>query len=319
MGIVKAKKLVTFAIPFMLLAGCGTDKTDAKPKEKVESKSETKEKLSKEKYPTRMTGLSSELVRKITVITEIAMDKPKKETDLKKEIQKEESELQKIIAKFKKIDPQKEFEDAHKEILKAVDCYSEAYALQVEIIKGKGKVTDEDREKSLKSQWTWINEGNKYWHKGFVPIESHNEKEAKALGFDVDTKTDSKSSTTSDNGNVQISADGKELFGTWGSYRGSEFHKGLDLREDNSFTAYDDTGKSSYEDNHMTGTWLYNADKKHVTMIPTEFVKDGKKIDARQMNAVVDYTVEFLRAGSLRMVDSKGNKLEVEKTEVNIV
>ncbi|MGQ0515366.1 hypothetical protein ACT453_26235 [Bacillus sp. D-CC] len=42
----KAKKLVTFAIPFMLLAGCGTDKTDAKPKEKVESKSETKEKLS---------------------------------------------------------------------------------------------------------------------------------------------------------------------------------------------------------------------------------------------------------------------------------
>ncbi|WP_372584390.1 MULTISPECIES: hypothetical protein [Bacillus cereus group] len=45
----------------------------------------------------------------------------------------------------------------------------------------------------------------------------------------------------------------------------------------------------------------------------TKFVKDGKKIDARQMNAVVDYTVEFLRAGSLRMVDSKGNKLEVER------
>ncbi|WP_423734486.1 DUF7018 domain-containing (lipo)protein, partial [Bacillus cereus] len=202
-----AKKLVTFAIPFMLLAGCGTDKTDAKPKEKVESKSETKEKLSKEKYPTRMTGLSSELVQKITVITEIAMDKTKKETDLKKEILKEESELQKIITKFKKIDPPKEFEDAHKEILKAVDCYSEAYALQVEIIKGKGKVTDEDREKSKKSM-DLINEGNKYWHKGFDPIESHNEKEAKALGFDVDTKIDSKSSTTSDNGNVQISADG---------------------------------------------------------------------------------------------------------------
>lgn len=33
-GIVKAKKLVMFVIPFMLLAGCGTDKTDAKPKEK---------------------------------------------------------------------------------------------------------------------------------------------------------------------------------------------------------------------------------------------------------------------------------------------
>lgn len=311
-GILKAMKLVTFAIPFMLLAGCGTDKTDAKPKEKVESKSETKEKLSKEKYPTRMTGLSSELVQKITVITEIAMDKTKKETDLKKEILKEESELQKIIAKFKKIDPPKEFEDAHKEILKAVDCYSEAYALQVEILKGKGKVTDEDREKSKKSM-DLINEGNKYWHKGFDPIESHNEKEAKTLGFDVDTKTNSKSSTTSDNGNVQISADGNELIGSWGRYKGSEFRKGLDFRQDKSFTAYDDTGNSSYEDNHMTGTWLYNKDSNKVTLIPTEFVKDGKKIDARQMNAVVDYTVEFLRAGSLRMVDSKGNKLEVEK------
>lgn len=75
----------------MLLAGCGTDKTDAKPKEKVESKSETKEKLSKEKYPTRMTGLSSELVQKITVITEIAMDKTKKETDLKERNSKKKS------------------------------------------------------------------------------------------------------------------------------------------------------------------------------------------------------------------------------------
>ncbi|MED1014835.1 DUF7018 domain-containing (lipo)protein, partial [Bacillus mycoides] len=111
----KAKKLVTLAVPFMLLVGCGTDKTEAKPKEKVESKEETKEKLSKEKYPTRMTNLSSELVQKITVITELAMDKDKDEKSLVKEIVKEESEVQKSIAKFKKIEPPKEFEDSHKE------------------------------------------------------------------------------------------------------------------------------------------------------------------------------------------------------------
>lgn len=73
----KAKKLVTLAIPVMLLVGCGTDKTDAKPKGKVESKAETKDKLSKEKYPVRMMNLSSELTQKITVITEIAMTKAK--------------------------------------------------------------------------------------------------------------------------------------------------------------------------------------------------------------------------------------------------
>jgi hypothetical protein len=31
----KAKKLVTLAVPFMLLVGCGTEKTEAKPKEIV--------------------------------------------------------------------------------------------------------------------------------------------------------------------------------------------------------------------------------------------------------------------------------------------
>ncbi|WP_439876914.1 hypothetical protein ACSLGG_31140 (plasmid) [Bacillus mycoides] len=51
----KAKKLVTLAIPFMLLVGCGSDKTEAKPKEKVEFKVETKEKLTKEKYPVHMS------------------------------------------------------------------------------------------------------------------------------------------------------------------------------------------------------------------------------------------------------------------------
>ncbi|MED1047807.1 DUF3994 domain-containing protein [Bacillus mycoides] len=308
----KAKKLVTLAVPFMLLVGCGTDKTEAKPKEKVESKEETKEKLSKEKYPTRMTNLSSELVQKITVITELAMDKDKDEKSLVKEIVKEESEVQKSIAKFKKIEPPKEFEDSHKEILKAVDCYSKAYALQVEIIKGKGKVTDEDRNKSQKSM-DLIKEGNEYWQKGYAPLQDAQLDQANAIGKKTGVQFDKPSTSNSDDDSVQVSKDGKELLGEWGSYKGSEFHKGLDFREDNSFTAYDDTGKSSYEDNHMTGTWLFDADKKQVTLLPTEFVKDGKKIDAKNTNAFVEYKLEFLRAGSLKMTDSKGNTITAER------
>ncbi|MGE6599817.1 DUF7018 domain-containing (lipo)protein [Bacillus proteolyticus] len=312
----KVKKLVALAVPFMLLVGCGTDKTEAKPKEKVEAKSETKEKLSKEKYPLRMTKLSSELVNQITVITEIAMDKDKEEKALKKEIIKEESELQKIIAKFKQIEPPKEFVDSHKEILKAVDCYSKAYALQVEIINGKGKVTDEDRDKTKKSM-KLIKEGNEYWQTGYAPIQDAQLDQANELGkktgVQFDKPSTSKSDSNSEDSSVQVSSDGKELLGEWGSYRGSEFHKGLDFREDNSFTAYDDTGKTSYEDNHMTGTWIFDADKKQVTLLPTEFVKDGKKIDAKNTNAFVEYKLEFLRAGSLKMTDDKGNTITGER------
>ncbi|WP_242215694.1 DUF7018 domain-containing (lipo)protein [Bacillus cereus group sp. BfR-BA-01383] len=308
----RAKKLVTLAVPFMLLVGCGTDKTEAKPKEKVESKEETKEKLSKEKYPLRMTKLSSELVNQITVITEIAMDKDKDEKVLKKEIIKEESELQKIIAKFKQVAPPKEFVDSHKQILKAVDCYSKAYALQVEVINGKGKITEEDRSKSQKSM-DLIKEGNEYWQKGYAPLQDAQLDQANELGKKTGVQFDKPSTSSSDDDSVQVSQDGKELLGEWGNYKGSEFHKGLDFREDNSFTAYDDTGKTSYEDNHMTGTWIFDADKKQVTLLPTEFVKDGKKIDAKNTNAFVEYKLEFLRAGSLKMTDGKGNTIEAER------
>ena len=63
----------------------------------------------------------------------------------------------------------------------------------------------------------------------------------------------------------------------------------------------------------MTGTWLFDADKKQVTLLPTEFVKDGKKIDAKNTNAFVEYKLEFLRAGSLKMTDSKGNTITAER------
>lgn len=103
------------------------------------------------------------------------------------------------------------------------------------------------------------------------------------------------------------------MLGEWGSYKGSKFYVGLEFKEDGTYTAYDDTGKTSYEDNHMTGTWFYSADKKQITFIPKEFVKDGKKLEAKQMNAVVDHNVEFFRAGSLKMTDGKGNTITAER------
>nr|WP_235676351.1 hypothetical protein [Bacillus mycoides] len=107
---------------------------------------------------------------------------------------------------------------------------------------------------------------------------------------------------------------GKELIGEWGSYKGADFHKGLEFREDETFTLYDDSGKTSYEENHMEGTWFYSQDKKQVTMMPKEFVKDGKKIDEKQMEVAVDYKIEYFKDGSLKMVDTKkGNRITAER------
>lgn len=304
----KAKKLVTLAVPFMLLIGCGTDKTEAKPKEKVESKVETKEKLTKEKYPAHMSELSSELMKQVIKITEVAVNTSKDIKAVQKEFLKEEAELQKVIVKFDKVEPPKEYQDTHKDLVKAVDCYSKAYKLQAEIIKSDSKdlVKYEEKSKEFKEL---IRKGTELWKTGSEPIQG-------AIKDKVNPfPNKSNSSTTSQsNDSIQIASDGKELFGEWGNYRESVFHTGLNLREDGTYTMYDDSGKTSYEDNHMTGTWHYNGSKKEITFIPKEFVKDGKTVDAKYMEVAVDYRVEEFKNGYLKIVDTKkGNTVTAER------
>ncbi|MEM5605232.1 hypothetical protein AAHB51_15250 [Bacillus cereus] len=149
----KVKKLVTLAVPFMLLVGCGSEKTDAKPKEKVESKAETKEKLSKDKYPDRITAISTEFLQKVTEMSETAKDRTTSDNEVSKKILAQVKDIQKIIKKFDTIEPPVEYRDAHKDILKAVDCYKEAYSIQEEILTSDKKADEKElKDKAVKSK-----------------------------------------------------------------------------------------------------------------------------------------------------------------------
>ncbi|WP_373694090.1 DUF3994 domain-containing protein, partial [Bacillus pseudomycoides] len=102
--------------------------------------------------------------------------------------------------------------------------------------------------------------GSEHWETGLQPLQQvvvgkANEIEGKTA-YKIESSSTSDISTIS-NETVQRSMDVKELFGEWGSYKGSDFNKGIEFREDGSFTAYDDTGKTSYEENHMEGSWYY--------------------------------------------------------------
>ncbi|MGG2066905.1 DUF7018 domain-containing (lipo)protein [Bacillus sp. S14(2024)] len=301
-------KLLCFAIPLMLLGGCATNSSANKPKDKIEAKEENKEKLTKEKYPIRMTALASELMQKISEITEMAMDKNKDEKTLAKEILKEESNLQKIIAKFHKIEPPKEFEESHKTILKAVDCYSKAYKIQADIVKSGSKDTSKASE-SMKL----IKEGNEYWVEGFKPLQDAQLNQANSLSDKTGVKFDSPSTSKSDGTDIKISEEGKEWQGEWGSYVGSDFRKSLEFRGDHTYTAFDDTGKGSYEDNHMLGEWYYDADTKELSLSPTEFVRNGKKIDPKDMKVLVKYKVKSFDGNHFHIIDEKGTEIKAEK------
>ncbi|MGG3528367.1 hypothetical protein COM13_12200 [Bacillus pseudomycoides] len=162
----KFKKLITLAVPMMLLGGCGTDNAEKKADTKIEIKAEEKEKLTKEAYPSRMSNLHYELKLKMEEITEIAKRKDKDVKEQNKEILKGTDELQQVFDKFYKIDPPKEFEESHKTLIKAIDCYKEAFDTQLSLAKS-GSVTKKKTEQLKELMY----KGNDYLEEGMQPID----------------------------------------------------------------------------------------------------------------------------------------------------
>ncbi|PEK59583.1 DUF7018 domain-containing (lipo)protein [Bacillus pseudomycoides] len=299
----KAKRLITLVLPIMLLGGCATDKAETKTKDKVEAKSETKEKevtnekISKEEYPNHMYKIRSDLELELNEFMEIASQTKDKSNDIKrlnKELFEKEAEIQEIIAKFHKIEPPKEFEKEHKTILKAVDCYSEAFTKLVKSAKSNS-ITKEKTEESK----TLVLKGNDYLKEGYTPL--------------ADAIADAGEKKLQATEHSEFPKDSKEFIGEWGHFEGSEFVKALDFKKDGTYTIFDDKGKTSFQDNHMTGKWSYKPDSKRFTMTIGEYVKDGQKMDTSQLGESVDYTLEIFLNDYLNMVDAKGNRIDVQK------
>ncbi|MEI4802949.1 hypothetical protein WAZ07_16850 [Bacillus sp. FJAT-51639] len=296
----KAKKLVSLALPIMLLGGCGADTGADKPSTKVEAKQDKKEVLSKDKYLVKINDLAMELTQKITEITDMAMDKSNDEKTFAKEFVKQEADLQKTIKKFNSFEPPKEFKDAHKGILKAVDCYSKAYQTQAQEL-----VKKEPDQTKLKESMELVKQGKDYWTTGMKPIQKAED--------DLQSSTRSKDKTELAKDSIKVSENGKELVGEWGSYSGSTFNVGLDFRSDGKYSAFDDTGKTTHEQNHIYGEWIYNADTNKLTLDASEYVKDGKKYDKDDLRVSIKFSVKSIKGDTLTLVDEKGQEQVLQK------
>ncbi|WP_439876913.1 DUF7018 domain-containing (lipo)protein (plasmid) [Bacillus mycoides] len=176
-------------------------------------------------------------MKQVIKITEVAVNTSKDIKTVQKEFLKEEAELQQVIVKFDKVEPPKEYQDTHKDLVKAVDCYSKAYKLQAEIIKpdSKDSAKNEAKSKEFKEFKELIKQGTELWKTGSEPIQGAIKDKINPSQNKSDSFTTSKS-----NDYIQIASGGKELFGEWGNYSDSVFHTGLNLREDGTYTMYDD-------------------------------------------------------------------------------
>ncbi|MGG2093437.1 hypothetical protein AB1283_12095 [Bacillus sp. S13(2024)] len=148
----RVNRLLCFAIPLMLLGGCGTnssaDKVDKKADTKVEQKSETKDvkkenkltvakeetstkQLTVKEYAPAIMEPMTDVIKIQTEIQKLSVsDKPFDE--LRTEMKGYVSRLKVYYNKVREINPPNEFKEDHKQMVKAMDTYDEAYKLQLE-------------------------------------------------------------------------------------------------------------------------------------------------------------------------------------------
>lgn len=252
----KVKKLITAAVPVMLLFGCGVEKTDSTNTEKA-AQSQTvvkKEKVSKEDYPNKINDLCvefDEVFAEYNAVTEDFLQGKKEKEDVIAKLK----ELNGVVDKFLAIDPPSEYKDTQKDVEKAMNHYIKSFKLAEDSFNAKKNAKPSAKDFMDKAT-VELEEGDKYWKKfnkaledkvtfgdGTITIKDLKELDKKA-GIDVDAIE------------KHLSKDGKELIGIWGFNDPSGFMVSLILKEDKTFETY---GKGEYPDkkNLLTGKWEY--------------------------------------------------------------
>ncbi|WP_227495274.1 DUF7018 domain-containing (lipo)protein [Bacillus cereus] len=174
----KAKNLVCFALPLMLLGGCGTDSSEKDSKKagttvQNENKSsfEGKEdkltaakedQLTVKEYPSKIKALAAELIKTGIDIQTMATSN-KTEAEKIKEFEGLVERVTTTAKSIKEVNPPNEFNEDHQTVIKAMDTYSKAYNLQLESVK-------EMDEEKMKTSLNMIAEGGKYWKEATANI-----------------------------------------------------------------------------------------------------------------------------------------------------
>lgn len=295
----KVNKLLCFAISLTLLGGCGTDTTADKTDKKVESAETKKEVLTKDTYVPTITALTSDFTKELSELQIIALS-DKSNKDKTKEANKKLDELQKMTDKFRNIEPPEEFKDTHEGIVKAMDYYSKGFKLQKEAI------NDNLNQDKVNQSFEQFKLGSEAWIEAASDISDMQTEQVNGLTNNLDGSASDTKSDSSDRP-INISQDGKELVGKWGSYIGSDFYVGLEFNSDGTFAGYDDTGVYSHEDNYFNGKWSYDSNSKTITLNVANFVKDGEKQEFDHSKELEIY-VKYFNAGAFEFTDSSSDE-----------
>ncbi|PGF05292.1 hypothetical protein [Bacillus toyonensis] len=142
------RKVLAIALPVMLLSnvGCSADWIFAKDNENEIHAIEKEDKKAEQSYSDNITRLTSQLEIDVTELQKYFFDSS--ETG-KEDLNTRLALFKTTISKIKKLDVPKDYKEAHKEVIKAVDLYESSINDRLESIEKKDqKGIDESKEKT---------------------------------------------------------------------------------------------------------------------------------------------------------------------------
>ncbi|PHE64185.1 hypothetical protein COF68_04885 [Bacillus toyonensis] len=324
----KAKKLVTLAIPVMLLSGCITVETSKKeePKKEESQKASTESNSSKESSSNSSKNSSSD-VKKVRVLAE---DYPKYLIDLgndfdakfreyndvvgdavkgnksRKDVITSVENIYKAIDKFEEIDPPAKYVDAQKDIEKATALYRKAFEGVERIFKqNEEKNTGGKTDKEvIENAEKLVKEGDKYW---IAVYNQMKDELTKSTGGAVSSNEKSGVSDTSGVNEENVKSkvtDGTELIADWGLETSDGFKPSLIIKGGNKFELYI-AGDYPNKNNVAEGTWSYDKNSMTMTFHIAKQMDKGKEVELAKRDFA--YVVQNFEGKTMQLLNKETN------------
>ncbi len=299
-------KVLSVAIPIMLLAGCGgVDKASTDKKDKVEQQTAAKkQKVSKEDYPNKINDLCVEFDSKFTDFNKTMRDALDGKGGTKKDVVNKLNEVNKVVDKFLEIEPPTEYAETQKDVEKAMEHFRKAVKLNNEVFTRtkQGSKTDKDLMEEAEAE---LKKGDEYWFKFYKSIEDKVKvgKDGTVTAKDL-RELDKKAGIDNESVRMNLSHDGKELVGTWGFDNKDGFIVSMLVNQDGTFEVYGKGEYPSKDKNYGKGKWTYDSSKQTFTMNYEKKLSNGEE-NKEAYNIDIPYNVQSFDGKNIQLFSVK--------------
>ncbi|MCU5508112.1 DUF3994 domain-containing protein [Bacillus cereus] len=277
------------------------DDTEGFPTDDIDKKEKSTKKLSEKEYVNRAFELRLDLQHEIDSIKAKAKSMMEDGESITKPTIDAITDTRLVLDDLESMNAPKKYEEQQEYLIKEAVTKSREGLNRVEedIRKfGDGRIGTVRLKEVLEKGMNDVNYGPRLLETLFEDFEAdYPGAKQKAMDKKQKEKKDS------DEGTVNISANGKELVADWGTYRNGEFNLGFDLKKDGSFLMYESENKEERNQTHMIGEWKYDGIKKEITFKYKKFIEHGSEKEGIDLPPYAEFKVLSFNGDTFEMME----------------